>query len=451
MNKRAIQEKTGDSGGHRHRVLVIDGSRVVRATLAKRLADRFDIVEEANGESAWQRLMLEGNIAAVISGIHPPRLDARDLLTRLRSSAMRRLREIPFVLIVSDIENQTTSESAEWKDVTGFITKSMSADTMAAHLDQWLASSLPDVEKEPRVAKKPLPAADKSDKLLGSQEFSARVSSLTFSSADTVPVCVLVLGIDGLDDLVVRFGQDVPDLLRSRIASPLAEKIDPRDQLGLLGEQRLAIISYGVDLRQGARFGKRVCKSLASGQIAIRGQKIRMTVSIGIASTSDDAVTSGAELLALAEQRLEREYQSTQYKILQRSGEKVPATPEELVVEEDDKAVLLEGIYRTRLKQQPPAEWKELPDEERTAKMRAAVLQSWAKSELLLRQLGQARAASIKDYLVERGGLEDQRIYLLDVGLVQEQASAQVASAGRLIIRVMTVQRWREVEVQRIT
>ncbi|MFD3299842.1 DUF748 domain-containing protein [Aquipseudomonas alcaligenes] len=134
----------------------------------------------------------------------------------------------------------------------------------------------------------------------------------------------------------------------------------------------------------------------------------------------------------LAEQRLEREYQSTQYKILQRGGEKVPATPEELVVEEDDKAVLLEGIYRTRLKQQPPAEWKELPDEERTKKMRAAVLQSWAKSELLLRQLGQARAASIKDYLVERGGLEDQRIYLLDVGLVQEQASAQVASALHL-------------------
>lgn len=134
----------------------------------------------------------------------------------------------------------------------------------------------------------------------------------------------------------------------------------------------------------------------------------------------------------LAEQRLEREYQSTQYKILQRGGEKVPATPEELVVEENDKAVLLEGIYRTRLKQQPPAEWKELPDEERTAKMRAAVLQSWAKSELLLRQLGQARAASIKDYLVERGGLEDQRIYLLDVGLVQEQASAQVVSALHL-------------------
>ncbi|MBD9426662.1 DUF748 domain-containing protein [Pseudomonas sp. PDM15] len=134
----------------------------------------------------------------------------------------------------------------------------------------------------------------------------------------------------------------------------------------------------------------------------------------------------------LAVQRLEREYQSTQYKMLQRNGDQVPAEPELLVVDEDDKAVLLEGIYRTRLKQQPPAEWKELPDEERTAKMRNAVLESWSKSELLLRQLGQARAASIKDYLVERGGLEDQRIYLLDVSLAQGQAGGQVATALHL-------------------
>ncbi|MDG1580628.1 DUF748 domain-containing protein [Pseudomonas sp. GOM6] len=134
----------------------------------------------------------------------------------------------------------------------------------------------------------------------------------------------------------------------------------------------------------------------------------------------------------VAEQRLEREYQNTQYKILQRSGDEVPAAPELLVVDEDDKAILLEGIYRARLKQQPPAEWKELPDEERTAKMRDAVLQSWAKSELLLRQLGQARAASIKDYLVERGSLEDQRIYLLDVSLTEGTAGAPIDTALHL-------------------
>ena len=53
--------------------------------------------------------------------------------------------------------------------------------------------------------------------------------------------------------------------------------------------------------------------------------------------------------------------------------------------------------------------------------------------QLLLRQLGQARAASIKDYLVERGGLEDQRIYLLDANLRgQDQAGGRVATSLHL-------------------
>jgi len=303
MNKKAFQGKPGDTVGSRQRILVIDGSRVVRATLAKRLGDRFEVVEEANGESAWQRLMLDGSIAAVISGIHPPRLDAHDLLARLRTSAMRRLREIPFILLVSEIENQAAPGSGDWSDATGFITKSMSTEVMVAHLDQWvgLHEATPETESGPAAV--PAPAVEK---LMGRLEFSSLVSSLSLSAAENFPVCALVFGIDRLDELIAAFGPDVAEILTSRIAGPLAGKIDPQDHLGIFGKQRLAIISYGVDLRLGTRFAKRVCKSLASGRVTIRGQKIRMTVSIGIASTSDDDVESGPELLALADQRLEQ-------------------------------------------------------------------------------------------------------------------------------------------------
>ncbi|MCZ4324439.1 DUF748 domain-containing protein [Pseudomonas anguilliseptica] len=145
----------------------------------------------------------------------------------------------------------------------------------------------------------------------------------------------------------------------------------------------------------------------------------------GMSAASSD----GAPLAAA---RLEREYQNTWYKMLQRRGDDVPAEASELVVDDDDKAVLLEGIYRTRLKQQPPAEWAELPDEERSAKMRDGVLQSWAQSELLQRQLAQARAAEIKSYLVERGGLADERIYLLDVNIAQADADGRVATTLHL-------------------
>ncbi|MNP58382.1 hypothetical protein D3C76_1532930 [compost metagenome] len=67
-----------------------------------------------------------------------------------------------------------------------------------------------------------------------------------------------------------------------------------------------------------------------------------------------------------------------------------------------------------------------MDSEPRTAKLREAVLASWAQSDLLLRQLGQARAASIKDYLVDRGGLADDRIFLLDVSLVEPNQAGEV-------------------------
>jgi len=130
----------------------------------------------------------------------------------------------------------------------------------------------------------------------------------------------------------------------------------------------------------------------------------------------------------LAAERLEREYQYNYYKILQRRGDKVPAQASLLVVPEKEKAPLLEGIYRTRLKQQPPAQWKDLSDSDRTAKLRDGVIQFWSASDVLLRQLGQDRASTIKDYLVDKGQLEDDRVYFIDANLGQAEKDGRVVT-----------------------
>ena len=111
----------------------------------------------------------------------------------------------------------------------------------------------------------------------------------------------------------------------------------------------------------------------------------------------------------LAEQRLQQEFRETQYRILQRRGDKVPPDPAEIRIETSDEAPLLEGIYRSRLNQQPPAEWKELDDEQRAERMRQAVIDSWSDNAALLRRLSRERAAAIKGYLVD-AGLESERV-----------------------------------------
>ncbi|MCO8166700.1 DUF748 domain-containing protein [Pseudomonas sp. 21LCFQ02] len=150
--------------------------------------------------------------------------------------------------------------------------------------------------------------------------------------------------------------------------------------------------------------------------------KERPTLRLEIEGTS--AQSSDGPLIA--RQRLEREYQLTYYKIMQRRGDKVPANASLLQVPEDEKAPMLEGIYRARLKQQPPAQWEQLDQEARTNQLRNAMLQFWSSNEVLLRELGQDRASSIKDYLVGKAGLEDDRVYFIDAQLGKAQADGQV-------------------------
>jgi len=140
----------------------------------------------------------------------------------------------------------------------------------------------------------------------------------------------------------------------------------------------------------------------------------------------EGTAAEGSDGPLLAAQRLEREYQYNYYKMLQRRGDKVPAQASLIQVPEDEKPPLLEGIYRTRLKTQPPAEWTQLDKKARIEKLRESVIKFWSGSDVLLRQLGQERASSIKDFLVDKGQLADDRVYFIDASLGQAESDGRV-------------------------
>ncbi|UVH49612.1 DUF748 domain-containing protein [Pseudomonas sp. CBSPBW29] len=188
------------------------------------------------------------------------------------------------------------------------------------------------------------------------------------------------------------------------------------------GAQDLGNVSFAAGSSELSKDSQSALDSLA------KALKERPALRLEIEGTA--AASSDGPLLAA--QRLEREYQYNYYKILQRRGDKVPAQASLLEVPEKEKAPLLEGIYRTRLKQQPPAEWKDLSNDERTAKLRDGVIKFWSGSDVLLRQLGQDRASAIKDYLVDKGQLEDDRVYFIDANLGQAEKDGRVVTPMHL-------------------
>ncbi|PMU26461.1 MULTISPECIES: DUF748 domain-containing protein [unclassified Pseudomonas] len=188
------------------------------------------------------------------------------------------------------------------------------------------------------------------------------------------------------------------------------------------GAQDLGNVSFAAGSSELSKDSQSALDSLA------KALKERPALRLEIEGTA--AASSDGPLLAA--QRLEREYQYNYYKILQRRGDKVPAQASLLEVPEKEKAPLLEGIYRTRLKQQPPAEWKDLSNDERTAKLRDGVIKFWSGSDVLLRQLGQDRASAIKDYLVDKAQLEDERVYFIDANLGEAEKDGRVVTPMHL-------------------
>jgi hypothetical protein len=64
--------------------------------------------------------------------------------------------------------------------------------------------------------------------------------------------------------------------------------------------------------------------------------------------------------------------------------------------------------------------------------MRDGVIKFWSSSDVLLRQLGQDRASSIKDYLVDKTRLEDDRVYFIDTSLGQAESDGRVITQMHL-------------------
>ena len=122
------------------RILVVDDSRMVRMTLIKHLKGQYEVREECDGEAAWQTLVLDQSLHAVISDLQMPKLDGYGLLENLRSSKLRRLQEMPFIL-VSGEETEEERERARSLGVSDFVTKGAGSSEILARLNNLLALS----------------------------------------------------------------------------------------------------------------------------------------------------------------------------------------------------------------------------------------------------------------------------------------------------------------------
>jgi len=107
----------------KHRVLVVDDSRLMQKAALKMLGGEFDVITADDGIDGWEKLQADASIQVVFTDLTMPRADGYELLALIRSAADPGLQGLP-VIVVTGAEND---ESARMKALelgaTDFITK----------------------------------------------------------------------------------------------------------------------------------------------------------------------------------------------------------------------------------------------------------------------------------------------------------------------------------------
>lgn len=289
------------------RVLVVDDSRIVRVMIAKHLRGLYEVREEADGEAAWQALVLDQTLRAVISDLQMPKMNGYALLENLRNSKLRRLQEMPFIL-VSGEETEAERERARSLGASDFVTKGAGSSEILARLNNLLALS---AARENLAAGREGMVQDPSSGLFSRKYLELQAAqALSHAARYGVEVSIMVLGFDAFEQMRDRLGAAVADQVGLRFSKMLAGKVRQEDSLGHYAAGQYAIISPGTSPILCAAFAERVREAVEVARVAVQGQSVSLTVSIGLSSIPDDMANSAVGLLDLAGQRMQEAMQA---------------------------------------------------------------------------------------------------------------------------------------------
>jgi len=288
------------------RILIVDESRMVRAMLIKQIRDHYDFREEADGEAAWQVLVLDHSIQLVICSLSLPVLDGNGLLDRVRSSRLQRLSQMQMLMIAGD--DDAAIERAKSHGASDFLTRSTGGVELLARIDSLLklaqAQNQLKENQEQHVQNPETGLFTR--KYIELQAAQAMSHALRHDSE----VSAMVMSFDNVGALREEHGIEVVEQLQKRFTAMLISKIRKEDSLGHFSGSQLVVISPGTPFPSCESFGNRLREAIHVANITAHGQRLNLSVSVGVSNTPVDGVTSAGALIELAGARLKAAQQA---------------------------------------------------------------------------------------------------------------------------------------------
>lgn len=282
------------------RILIVDDSRIVRATIIKRIRDRFDVREEVDGEAGWEALLIDPTLQLVITDHAMPRLDGHGLIERIRGSRVSRIRNIPVIMISGD-EDEASRQRAKDVGATDFIAKGTGTAELLARLDTLIKLGRTHGELEQARAAAMIDAA--SGLLTETALRHQAEQLLSHARRQGGHVGVLAIGMDRSPDPKSGAGEIASNELLNSFARTLGGMMRREDALARWEDDIFVVVTPGLDPRQTCLFGDRLRNAVAGSPIRVGEQVFDVTITVGIACYPCDGERSG-DIVTSARRRM---------------------------------------------------------------------------------------------------------------------------------------------------
>ncbi|MBS1155133.1 MAG: hypothetical protein H6R07_1057 [Proteobacteria bacterium] len=289
----------------RARLLVVDDSRIVRATIRKHLTDEYDIVEEADGEAAWQRLLADETIRLLITDLSMPELDGMGLLARIRSSSQEQVRQLP-VIVISGEEDEAIKHRCVQAGANDFITKSTDRVEMRTRVKASLDLAATRRERDESRQIQAQTATVDAVTGVGTQHLLTLQLQqlLAHAQRHSRDVTLMLIEIDHFPPLAAKLGERLAGQMLNLLAKLVSARLRQEDTFARLDGALFAVVSQGSTLAGAQVQAERLRHAIGHARVNFREEQLQVTASLALASSHSDQADSPQTLLTAALARL---------------------------------------------------------------------------------------------------------------------------------------------------
>lgn len=327
------------------KVLIVDDSRMVRASVIKLIRGRFEFREEADGEAGWQALLVDPTIHLVLTDIGMPQLDGYGLLERVRASKLSRIHDLP-VIVISGDEDDSARERARRLGANDFITKGIGAAELLARLDSLtrLAQTRRELEESRAALAKHSPVDPVSGLVTEACLNWRGEQELALLRRRRGNISAMVVEIDRYEQLVVLHGAHIAQLVTRKLSKILSTKVRKEDTVTELAPARFAVLSPAGGWGGCCAFALRLQKAMEKLVMTYREERIRISVTIGVSNATNDDIGTVSELVGLATRRAQTGRQAGGNRVIGDRGEVTQASVDRLITQAVSIDQVLERI-----------------------------------------------------------------------------------------------------------